>query len=92
MSEKLKSKNIEQLMAEADELIQKINSEHIKNMKEEHRLKVDKHSQNLKKIKTEVQGKIEKKGKAKIGSVADGMHEAIQEIVKEMGNLAKYLT
>ena len=92
MPEKLKSKNIEQLMAEADELLQKINSDDIQNMKEEHRVQVEKHAQNLKKIKSEVQGKIEKKEISKIGSLAQGMHEAIQEIAEEMGKLAKYLT
>jgi len=86
------SKNIEQLLAEADELIQRINSEAINDMQEEHRLQFEKHAQNLKKIKSEVQGKIEKKGTSDIGSSADGMHEAIQDIVKAMGDLTKYFS
>ena len=60
-------------------------------MQEEHRLQFEKHAQNLKKIKSEVQGKIEKKGTSEISSSADGMHEAIQDIVKSMKDLKNYL-
>lgn len=84
MPKNLESKNIEQLLAEADELIQQINSDAIKEMKEEHRLQFEKHAQNLKKIKSEVQGKIEKKETSEISSSAEGIHEAIDDIVKAM--------
>jgi predicted RecB family nuclease len=87
MPKNLESKNIEQLMAEADELIRQINSDAIKDMEEEHRVQFEKHAQNFKKIKSEVQGKIEEKGTSEIGSGADGMHEAIQDIVRAMKNL-----
>ena len=89
MPENLESKNIEQLLAEADELIQQINSDAINDMKEEHRIQFEKHAQNLEKIKSEVQGKIEKKA---ISSGAEGMHEAIQDIVRAMRDLTKYLS
>jgi len=92
MPKNLESKNIDQLMAEADELIQRINSDAIKDMEEEHRVQFEKHAQNLKKIKSEIHGKIEKKDASEIGSGADGIHEAIQDIVKAMGNLTKYLS
>ena len=92
MPKNLESKNIEQLLAEAEELVQKINSDAIKDMKEEHRIQFEKHAQNLKKIKAEVNGKIEKKGTSEISSSAEGMHEAIQDIVKAMRNLTKYLS
>ena len=87
MSNNVESKSIEQLLAEADELIQQINSEAINDMQEAHRLQFEKHAQNLKKIKSEVQDKIEKKGTSDISSSADGMHEAIQDIVKAMQDL-----
>jgi hypothetical protein len=87
MSKNLESKSIEQLLAEADELIQQINSDAIEDMKEEHRLQFEKHAQNFKKIKSEVQDKIEKKGTSEIGSGAEGMHEAILDIVKAMHDL-----
>ena len=61
-------------------------------MKEEHRLQFEIHTQNLKKIKSEVQGKIEKKGTSEIGAGAEGMHEAIQDIVKAMQDLTKYIS
>ena len=91
MPKNLESKNIEQLLAEADELIQQINSDVINDIQEEHRLQFEKHAQNLKKIKSEVQGKIEKKETSEISSSADGMHEAIQDIVKSMTELKNYL-
>ncbi len=91
MAKNLEPKNIEQLLAEADELIRQINSDAIKDMEEEHRIQFEKHAQNLKKIKSEVQEKIEKKGTSEISSSADGMHEAIQDIVKSMKNLKNYL-
>jgi len=84
-------KNIEQLLAEADELIQQINSDALKDMEEEHRIQFEKHAQNLKKIKSEIHGKIEKKGTSEISSSADGMHEAIQDIVKSIMELKNYL-
>jgi len=83
--------NIEQLLAEADDLIQQINSDAIKDMQEEHLLQFEKHAQNLKKIKSEVQRKIEKKGTSEINSSAEGMHEAIQDIVKAMQDLKNKL-
>ena len=92
MSNNAEHKNIEQLLAEAEELIQQINSEAINDMQEEHRLQFEKHSQNLKKIKSEIQGEIKKKGTSEIGASAEGMHEAIQDIVKAMRDLTKYFS
>jgi len=88
MPKNLESWNIEQLLAEADELIEQIHSDAINDMQEEHRLQFEKHAQNLKKIKSEVQGKIKKK----TNSGAEGVHEAIQDIVKAMRDLTKYLS
>ena len=51
MPKNLESKNIEQLLAEADELILQINSNVINDMQLEHRLQFEKHAQNLEKIK-----------------------------------------
>ena len=92
MSNNAEHKNIEQLLAEAEELIQQIDSEAINDMQEEHRLQFEKHSQNLKKIKSEIQGEIKKKGTSEIGASAEGMHEAIQDIVKAMRDLTKYFS
>ena len=78
MSEYLESKDIEQLIVEADELVKRIDADAIKSMQEEHRLQVEIHAQHLKKIRTAVQDKIEKKGASKKDHGAEGMHEAIQ--------------
>jgi hypothetical protein len=92
MPKNLESKNIEQLLAEADELIRQMNSDAIKDLEEEHRIQFEKHAQNLEKIKSEVHGKIENKGTSEISSSGDGIHEAIQDIVKAMRGLTKYLS
>jgi hypothetical protein len=91
MPKNLESKNIAQLLAEAEELIQQFDSDAIKDMQEEHRQQFEKHSQTLNKIKSEVQGKIEKKGTSEISSSAEGMHEAILDIVKAMQDLKNKL-
>jgi hypothetical protein len=92
MPKNLESKNIDRLLSEADELIQRINSDAIKDMKEEHRIQFEKHAQNLRKIKSEIHAQISKKGASEIGSGAEGMHEAIQDIVRAMRGLTKNLS
>ncbi len=87
-----KSKSLEQLLAEADELIQKINSEHLEDLKEEHRLQFEKHAQRFQELKSEVQTKTEDKGTIESFSSAEGMHEAILDIVKAMKELTGSLT
>lgn len=81
MPENLKSKNIEELMAEADELIRQINADIIEEMKEEHLLELEKHTQRFKTIKAAVQEKGEKQKAFELSGSADGMHEAILDIV-----------
>ena len=88
----LKSKSIEQLLAEADELVQKINSEFIEDLEEERRLQFEKHAQRLKEFTSEVQAKTDKEGTLETSSYAEGMHAAILDIVKAMKDLASYLT
>jgi hypothetical protein len=92
MPKNLKSNNIVQLLSEAEELVQTINSDAIKDMEEEHRIQFEKHAQHLKKIKTEVHDKIKNKSTSEIGSSAEGIHEAIQDIVRAMRSLTKNLT
>lgn len=91
MSKTMESKSVAQLLAEVDELVLKINSDAINDLKEEHRIAVEKHAQNLKKLKLEVQSKIEKKDASDFGYGAKGMHEAFQEITKAMGQLKRYI-
>jgi len=92
MSTILKTKTLEQLLAEADELVKKINSEHLEDLEEEHRLQFEKHAQRLQELKSKVQAKPEGKGIIESFTTAEGMHEAILDIVKAMKDLTKYLT
>jgi hypothetical protein len=87
MPKDIESKSLEQLMAEADELMRQFNPEAISDLEEEHRLEFEKHAQNFKKIKSEVQEKTEKTEMSEITSSADGMHEAILDIVKAFQGL-----
>ena len=50
-------KDIDQVLADADELIKQINSNAIKDMEEEHRIQFEKHAQSLKKLRSEIQEK-----------------------------------
>lgn len=84
MQKNSEPKRIEELLADADELIRQINLDAVKDLEEEHRLQFEKHAQNFKKIKSEVQVK---KGTSGIGAGSEGMHEAIQDIVKAMHDL-----
>jgi hypothetical protein len=88
----LESKDIDQLLAEADELIQQINSNAIKDMEEEHRIQYEKHAHSLKKLRSEIQEKKIKEGTAESGSYGQGMHEAIVDIITAMKNLGGYLS
>jgi hypothetical protein len=92
MPETSKSKTLEQLLAEADELVQKINSEYLDDLEEEHRLQFEKHTQKLQELKSEVQAKPEGKGIIESFSSAEGVHEAMVDIVKAMKELTSYLT
>ena len=92
MSTTLETKTLEQLLAEADELVQKINSEHLEDLKEEHRLQFEEHAQRLQEIKSAVQAKPEEKGTIESFSTSKGMHEAILDILKAVKELTSYLT
>ena len=66
MKTEIKSMDMEQLLAEAEELIQETNADVIKEMAEEHRLQFELYAQKFKDIKTKVQSKTGEK--KKIGS------------------------
>jgi hypothetical protein len=88
----LKAKSIDELLAEADELVQKYNSEFLEELEEEHRLQFDKHAQRLQELKSEVKAKTEEKGTIESFSTAEGMHQAVLDIVKAMKDLTRYFT
>lgn len=87
-----KPKTLEELLAEADELTERINSEFLEDLEDAHRLQFEKHSQRLQEIKSEVQEKAEEKGTVESFSSAEGMHEAVMDIVKAMKDLSGYFT
>jgi len=86
----LKSKSIDELLLEADELVRKFNSEFLEDLEEKHRLQFEKHAQRLQELKSEVQARTEEKGTIESFSTSEGMHEAILDIVKAMKDLAGY--
>ena len=85
-------KNIDQLLVEADELIKQIDSHAIKDMEEEHRIQFEGHAQSLKKLRSEVQEKIDKEGTPESGPYSEGMHKAIDDIVTAMKNLGSFFS
>jgi hypothetical protein len=86
------SKDIDQILAEADELLQQIDPEILEYFEEEERAQLEEHAQSLKKLKSEVQDKIEKEGTPESSSYGEGTHEAIEDIVKAMKTMAGYLS
>ncbi len=91
MKTTLKPEDIEQILAEADELLQQIDSEIIEDMEEEQRAQLEQQAQSLKKLKSEVQDKIAKEGPSQSRLYSEGMHEAMDDIVKAMKALASFM-
>jgi hypothetical protein len=83
--------DIDQLLAEAEELIRQINSDAIRDMKEEQRIQFEMHAQNLKKLRAEAQEKWATQGPSESGPYSEGMHKAILDIVAAMKNLGSNL-
>jgi hypothetical protein len=84
MNATFKPKDIDQLLAEADELIKQINSDAITDMEEEHRIQFERHAQSLKKLRAEAQEKAAKEGEPESGRYSEGIHQAILDIVTAM--------
>jgi hypothetical protein len=92
MQKTFKDEDIEKVLAEADELLRQINPEIVKDMEERRRAQLDEHAQRLKKLKSEVQDRIGKEETPENRSYGEGMHEAMDDIVKAMKDLASYLS
>jgi hypothetical protein len=91
MQNSFKNEDIEQILAEADKLLKQIDPEVIKYMEEERRAQFEQQAQSLKKLRSEVQDRIGGEGTPESGSYGEGMHEAIEDIVKAMKGLSSYL-
>ena len=86
-----KQRNIETILSEADELLSKYNSLLIEDMEETKRTQIEIYANELKKLRFKVQDKTEKDKTSDYGSSSEGIHEAIDEIVKAMKNLTRDL-
>lgn len=92
MEKTFKHQDIEQILAEADALLKQTDPELIEYMEEERRLKLEQHAQSLKKLKSELHDKIGEEETTESRSYGEGMHEAIEDIVKAMKTMASFLS
>ncbi|MFH1156861.1 MAG: hypothetical protein V1793_23940 [Pseudomonadota bacterium] len=86
------SVRIEDLLEEADDLVRQINADVLGNLREEHRLHLEAHTRELERIKLALEGQNLEDDAPKTGSLGDGMHQAIQDIVTAMRDMKAYLT
>lgn len=91
MQTNLEHKNTSELLAEAEDLIRKINSDALQYMQDDHRIVFEKHVEKLERIKASAQVKAKVKKETDISDSAEGMHAAIQDIVKAMQELTHHL-
>jgi DNA-binding transcriptional MerR regulator len=91
MEKTFKNEDIEKILAEADDLLKKTDPRIIEHMEEDRRLQLAEHAQKLQKLKSEVQGRMEKEETPESGAYGKGMHEAIEDISKAMKALVSYL-
>jgi regulator of replication initiation timing len=92
MQKTFKNADLEQILAEADALLRQIDPEVMEYMEEERRLQLEQHAQSLKKLKSELHDKIDKEGTSESATYGEGVHEAMEDIVKAMKGLANYLS
>jgi hypothetical protein len=79
-----KHKDVEQILAEADDLLQQIDPEIVEYMDEEKRSQLEEKAESLKKLKSEVHDRIAEEKPSQSASYSKGVHEAIEAIVKAM--------
>ena len=92
METNYESEKIKNILSEADELLNQLNSGLIEDMEETQRTQIEIHANKLKQRKLEVQEKIKKDKTSDPSSYGEGMHAAIDEIVTAMKALTRYLT
>ena len=89
MSETSSSKDLKTLMAEADALMGQIQTEFAGDQADAEALRMEKQARKLEEIRSALDsdesGKSE--NSAELGSGAEGMHEAIEDIAKAMKNM-----
>ncbi len=92
MEKTYEPKKIEKILSRADELLDQLNSGLIEDMEETRRIQVEAYAETLKKRRLEVLEKIKKAEKLENASTSEGIHEAIEDIVKAMKAMKSYLT
>jgi hypothetical protein len=85
-------KDIDQLLAEADDLIRRIDANELNEVHEKHRIEFEKHAQRLKQLRSEVKEKIDRQEEPGSGTYGEGIHEAIVDIMTAMKNLGVQLS
>jgi hypothetical protein len=83
--------NIESILSEADELLNRYNSLLIEDMEETKKTQLEIYANELRKLRFKVQDKTGKDKTSDYGSSSEGIHEAIDEIVRAMKNLTSDL-
>ncbi|MBC2736166.1 MAG: hypothetical protein HF981_17540 [Desulfobacteraceae bacterium] len=91
MQTNLEHKKTAELLAEAEELIQLINADALQYMEDDLQLVFEKHVEKLEKIKSKVQVASKGKKEPDISDSAEGIHAAIQDIVKAMREMTHHL-
>ncbi len=86
-----KSSKIDQVMAEADDLIRQIYSEKIEGMGAEQRTAYEQKVQRLEELKAVVREKSGKLSASDRQSVSEGIHDAIDDLVKAVNETAQQL-
>ena len=84
--------DIEYVLADADELLEKLNAKLLEDMEDTKRTELEIHINKVKERKLEILQAAKNKKYSERESSADGIHEAIDDIVKAMGVMKKYLT
>lgn len=87
MKKNMEHKSSEELLAEADALLDQIHLDLIKGMDDEHQLIIEKHAEDLKHLKFNADAKTGKPESHDATSSAEGVHEAIQGIINAMHDL-----
>ena len=82
-----KPRNIESILSEADELLNRYNSLLIEDMEETKKTQLEIYADELKKLRLEVQYKTAKDKTSDYDSSGEGIHEAIDDIVKAIKSL-----
>ena len=92
MSTSLKYQDIDKVLAEADDLVEKINSMVSEDVLEAHQIEFEKRLKELEALRSDMKAKVANEGASEeSSSYAEGFHEAYQEIVKAMKNLKELL-